>query len=61
MKNHLKGRIDHIFLCHGVVKDQNISAGLSTQDFDKTMLVNVRSNVHLISLALPFFKQNDRT
>lgn len=27
-------------------------------DFDRTLLVNVRSNVHMISLAFPFMKLN---
>lgn len=61
MKAHLNGRLDAMFLCHGVVNEKNISDDMcSVFHFDQTMLVNVRTNVHLMSLAFPFMKQNDK-
>jgi len=33
---------------------------VSCFDFDQTLLVNVRSNVHFMSLCFPFMKQNDK-
>lgn len=60
MKVYLKGKIDAVFLCHGVVVELNL-ANCSTPDFDQTLLVNVRSNVHLMSLSFPFLKQNEHS
>lgn len=55
MKNHLYGKLDAVILCHGVVVEKG-TIGCTIPDFDQTMLINVRSMVHLISLAMPFLK-----
>jgi NAD(P)-dependent dehydrogenase (short-subunit alcohol dehydrogenase family) len=55
MKTILFGKLDAVFLCHGVVVEKNLK-NCTTPDFDQTLLINVRSNVHLISLAFPFLK-----
>lgn len=57
MKKHFKGRLDAVILCHGVVTELGVQ-NCSVPDYDQLMLVNVRSNVHLISLAFPFLKQS---
>jgi NAD(P)-dependent dehydrogenase (short-subunit alcohol dehydrogenase family) len=53
----LGGDLDHLFLCHGILSDKNLTNG-QVPDFDNVMRVNVRSHVHMISLAFPFMKLN---
>jgi len=57
MKKHFNGKLDAVILCHGVVTELGVQ-NCSVPDYDQLMLVNVRSNVHLISLAFPFLKQS---
>ena len=57
MKQNLKGQLDHMFLCHGLVTDFNVSQ-CDLPEFDTALKVNVRSCVHLCSLAFPFMKEN---
>ena len=59
MKEHLGGRIDHIFLCHGTLCNMSILE-CDLPDFDQTLLINVRSMVHMISLAFPFMKMQHK-
>lgn len=58
MKTFLKGKVDAIFMCHGVIAQKNLS-NCSVNELDTILLINVRSCVHLLSLAFPFMKQND--
>jgi len=56
----LGGILDTLILCHGVV----VQKGLITCTipiFDQTMLVNVRSVMHIVSLAIPFLKVNPKS
>lgn len=55
MKNHFHGKLDAVILCHGIVVEKGI-IGCNVPDFDQTMLINVRSMTHIISLAMPFLK-----
>ena len=55
----LGGDLDHLFLCHGILSDKNLTNG-QVPDFDNVMRVNVRSHVHMISLAFPFLKVNQK-
>lgn len=57
MKNYFKGKIDAVILCHGVIVEAGVQ-NCVIKDFDQAMLVNVRSNVHLMSLSFPFLKQS---
>ena len=59
MVNILHGKIHHLFLCHHHNVNRNIT-NCDLPEFDKSLLINVRSNVHLMSLAFPFLKQNAR-
>ncbi len=49
------GKIDTLILCHGVVVEKGLIT-CTIPAFDQTMLVNVRSMMHLVSLAVPFLK-----
>lgn len=49
------GILDTMILCHGVVVEKGLITSTIPQ-FDQTMLVNVRSMMHLVSLAIPFLK-----
>jgi NADP-dependent 3-hydroxy acid dehydrogenase YdfG len=55
MKSHFHGKLDAVILCHGIVVERGI-IGCNVPDFDQTMLINVRSMTHIISLAMPFLK-----
>ena len=49
------GIIDTVILCHGVVVEKGLIT-CTIPAFDQNMLVNVRSMMHLVSLAVPFLK-----
>jgi len=57
IKNNCEGKLHHMFLCHAKPAIHNIS-NCDLPDFDESLLLNVRSNVHMMSLAFPFLKQN---
>ena len=52
----LEGKLDHVFICHGIVSEKNMLNSNSLEEFDKTMLINVRSVTQFISFAFPFLK-----
>jgi NADP-dependent 3-hydroxy acid dehydrogenase YdfG len=54
------GVIDTLILCHGVVVEKGLIT-CTIPAFDQTMLVNVRSMMHLVSLAVPFLKVQDKS
>jgi len=51
----LEGRIDHLFLCHGVIKEESI-IDTNMLEWDNTMNLNVRASLQISSLAVPFLK-----
>ena len=51
----LGGKLDSLILCHGKFIFGSISQ-LSFESFDEVMNINVRSNFHLLNLAVPFLK-----
>ena len=51
----LGGKLDSLILCHGKFLFGSISQ-LSFESFDEIMNINVRSNFHLLNLAVPFLK-----
>ena len=55
VKHHCEGKLHHLFLCHSKPAVHNIS-NCDLPDFDESLLLNVRPNVHLMSLAFPFLK-----
>ena len=55
MARDLEGKLDCLICCHGVVVEKGIIT-CTIPNFDHTLLVNVRSTMHLISLATPFLK-----
>lgn len=50
-----KGKLDILIICHGVFKVTSINK-CSPVTFDNAMNVNVRSFLHLFSIAIPFLK-----
>jgi len=56
----LDGRLDHLFLCHGLIKNESI---LETNmlEWDKLMNLNVRASFQISSLAVPFLKLHKGT
>ena len=54
-----KGELDHVILCHGVIVEKGVITCTIPQ-YDQTMLVNVRSMMHLVSLSIPFLKQTSK-
>ena len=50
-----QGVLDTVILCHGVVVEKGLIT-CTIPAFDQNMLVNVRSMMHLMSLAVPFLK-----
>ena len=54
------GKIDTLILCHGVVVEKGLIT-CTIPAFDHTMLVNVRSMMHLVSLAVPFLKVQEKS
>lgn len=51
----LKGRLDTLFMCHGLFIYGGISV-VTVEDFDRVYNLNVRSNFHILSLSVPFLK-----
>ena len=49
------GILDTVILCHGVVVEKGLVT-CTIPNFDQSMLVNVRSMMHLVSLSVPFLK-----
>lgn len=54
----LEGSLDHVLLCHGMVVTKGI-LNCKIPSYDQTMLVNVRSMVHLTSLSVPYLKKSE--
>lgn len=55
MLKNFQGVIDTVFICHGIVVEKGL-INCTIPAYDQTMLVNVRSVMHLVSLAVPFLK-----
>ena len=51
----LDGRLDHLFLCHGIINNESIIE-TNMLEWDKLMNINVRASFQLSSLAVPFLK-----
>lgn len=59
MCSPFRGRIDHMFLCHGDEQyDCENLATTEVPDYDGAFRINVRASFHLISMAVPFMKIN---
>jgi short-subunit dehydrogenase len=58
MSKEFEGVIDHLIMCHGVVVSKGV-LNCTIPNFDSTMLVNVRSVMHLTSLSVPYMKKLD--
>ena len=56
IKNYFLGELDHLIMCHGIVVEKGIIT-CTIPKYDQTMLVNVRSMMHMVSLAGPFLKK----
>lgn len=56
IKTYFKGELDHVIMCHGVVVEKGVIT-CTIPKYDQTMLVNVRSMMHMVSLAVPFLKK----
>ena len=54
------GILDTVIICHGVVVEKGLVT-CTLPAFDQTMLVNVRSVMHLVSLATPFLKLREKS
>ena len=54
------GILDTVILCHGVVVEKGLIT-CTIPAFDQTMLVNVRSMMHIVSLAIPFLKVQEKS
>jgi NAD(P)-dependent dehydrogenase (short-subunit alcohol dehydrogenase family) len=50
-----EGTLHHVIMCHGVIIEKD-AFNCTLFDFDDTMLVNVRSIMHLTSLSVPYLK-----
>ena len=55
MMRAFQGVLDTVILCHGVVVEKGLIT-CTIPNFDQSMLVNVRSMMHLVSLSVPFLK-----
>jgi len=53
-----KGKLDGLIMCHGVFHEGNIRE-TNLKDWDRLMLVNVRSVVAMASLCTNFLKAQD--
>ena len=51
----LKGKLDILIMCHGEFMGGDVRK-VKTENFDKNLNINVRSNFHLLSLSVPFLK-----
>ena len=51
----LGGKLDILILCHGNFTFGNLE-DVKIKEFDETINLNVRANVHLLSLSVPFLK-----
>lgn len=60
MKKHFKGRLDVLILCHGLIVEKGV-LNCSVPDYDATMLINVRSMMHMVSIAMPFLKESPKS
>ena len=56
----LGGILDTLILCHGVIVEKGVT-NCTIPAFDQSMLVNVRSMMHLVSLATPFLKVQEKS
>jgi NAD(P)-dependent dehydrogenase (short-subunit alcohol dehydrogenase family) len=55
-KSKLDARVDALFCCHGVLPEVNCE-NASMPEVDKTLKINVRSVLHIVSLIFPFMKE----
>ena len=51
----LGGKLDILILCHGSFTFGNLE-DVKIKEFDENINLNVRANVHLLSLSVPFLK-----
>lgn len=51
------GQLDHVIICHGQVVTKGV-LNCTIPNYDQTMLLNVRSVVHLTSMSVPFLKKS---
>ncbi len=51
-----------MILCHGIVVERGLHGvnAATIPDFDQSMGLNVRSIMHLVSMATPFMKQEEK-
>lgn len=51
----MSGKIDHIFICHGLI---NYMGGIDGQvtEWDLVMKVNVRATMQILSICMPFLR-----
>ena len=56
VKNRLDARVDAMFCCHGALPELNCE-NATMPEVDKTLKLNVRSVLHLISIIFPFMKE----
>ena len=49
------GKIDHIFICHGVMP---FMSGVDTtfEEWDRVQKINVRSTMQILSICMPFLR-----
>lgn len=61
IKQHFEGKIDALILCHGTIVDKGIVGPTSATipEYDEIMNVNVRATMHLVSMTVPFMKQQN--
>ena len=51
----LKGRLDILVCCHGKYFEGNVT-DTDVEQFDQNININVKANLHLLSLSVPFLK-----
>jgi len=51
----LGGKLDILILCHGKFTFGNLE-DIKIKEFDENININVRANIHLLSLSVPFLK-----
>ena len=53
----LQGKLDILICCHGKYFEGNV-VDTRPEDFDENININVRANFQLLSLSVPFFKND---
>lgn len=52
-----EGSLDHVIICHGKVVTKGVT-NCTIPNFDQTMLINVRSVMHITSMSIPYLKKS---